>query len=223
MRIMLTVLGEQGDRDVVINGDDDATVATVSAALGDLGPLAPVVRLPRARAPYGMSPDPAHRAPSAPHPSPLRGTGLRGDRPPGVPGQRRPAHDMGHRPAPPAEAAFLWHNGRPLDPRAPARAVLRDGDQVTLDAPLARTTIVEEPAGVAEVRVVGGPAAGAVHRLGLGAHVIGSDPRCAIAVADPALAPEAVVVRVTPDAITVERALRAAPEQARLRLKGRWA
>ncbi|MDA0635312.1 hypothetical protein OUY22_17970, partial [Nonomuraea sp. MCN248] len=55
MRIRLTVLGEQGDRDVVLDGDDDATVATVSAALGDREPLAPVVRLPRARAPYGMS------------------------------------------------------------------------------------------------------------------------------------------------------------------------
>ncbi|MDA0637170.1 FtsK/SpoIIIE domain-containing protein [Nonomuraea sp. MCN248] len=121
------------------------------------------------------------------------------------------------------EGAVLWRNGRPLDPRALAKAVLHDGDKVALDARLARATIVEEPAGIAEIRVVGGPAAGAVHRLGLGAHVIGADPLCAIAVADPALAPEAVIVRVTPDSITVERALRMAPEQARIKLKGRWA
>lgn len=387
MRIMLTVLGEQGDRDVVIDGDDDATVATVSEALGDRGPLAPVVRLPRARAPYGMSPaedplgqvpgqrrpahDDHHRPPRPPTPDwppgapgqlpgspfpgdPGTGTPFPGDpgrssanplpgdpgrspgdtygRAPGAapsgspgrpPGHRRPGtsppysgsrNGSGGAPPPnpqrpdnasppgfprrpddaasppgfpygpdraprsperphapdgaasstgvpywpdtnsrsPEGAAFppgfpygpgessrpadvsgagavpsgplvLWRNGRPLDPRAPARAVLRDGDKVTLDARLARATIVEEPAGVAEVRVVGGPAAGAVHRLGLGAHVIGADPLCAIAVADPELAPEAVTVRVTPDAITVERALRAAPEQARLKLKGRWA
>ncbi|TMR09291.1 FtsK/SpoIIIE domain-containing protein, partial [Nonomuraea zeae] len=75
----------------------------------------------------------------------------------------------------------------------------------------------------AEVRVVGGPAAGAVHRLGLGVHVIGSDPTCAMAADDPALAPEAVTVRVTPDAITVERTWQQPDEAPRLKLKGRWA
>ncbi|MCK2221282.1 cell division protein FtsK [Actinomadura sp. ATCC 31491] len=101
--------------------------------------------------------------------------------------------------------------------------MLRDGDLVTLDPRLSRATVIEEPGGVAEVRVVGGPGAGAVHRLGLGAHVIGADPMCAIAVADPALAPEAVTVRVTPDAITVERTWRAQQEAPRPKLKGRWA
>ncbi|TDD43407.1 cell division protein FtsK, partial [Nonomuraea terrae] len=202
MRIMLTVLGGQGDRDVVIDGDDGVTVERVSEALGDAsgaaGPLATVVRLPRARAPYGLS-----------------GSHDRdGDRAAGarVPRPRRPD-------GPPA----LWRDGRPLDPRAPAAAVLRDGDKVTLDARLARATVVEEPGGVAEVRVVGGPAAGAVHRLGLGVHVIGSDPMCAMAIDDPALAPEAVIVRVTPESITVERAWRRPGEAPKLRLKGRWA
>ncbi|MEU4571938.1 FtsK/SpoIIIE domain-containing protein [Nonomuraea sp. NPDC023979] len=362
MRIMLTVLGEQGDRDVVIDGDDDTTVAGVSEALADHQPLAQVVRLPRARAPYGMSsagppspvarvpsqrrrpPDPGppgldgpagppfgdgsapgngsegrHR-PSGPGPSSSGGPpfgaplapgdgpagrrsgrggsgwrpsgsgggsgwrpsgsgggigqgrwaasddhgdaqGLTGqgddwaspdrERPAGGPGRGRhgsPAPGTPHpedgvtwdvRASPPpsvhgaarswndrphGQALTLWRNGRPLDPRAPAKAVLHDGDKVTLDPLLARATIVEEPGGVAEVRVVGGPAAGAVHRLGLGVHVIGSDPMCAITVADPALAPESVTIRVTPDAITAERAPRATPGQApRLKLKGRWA
>ncbi|TDD12491.1 cell division protein FtsK [Nonomuraea deserti] len=199
MRIMLTVLGGQGDRDVVIDGDDGATVARVSEALSDQGPLADVVRLPRARAPYGLS-----AGPDGPH----------------VPHPRRPERDTG-RPA--GRTPTLWRGGRPLDPRAPAAAVLRDGDKVTLDARLARATVVEEPGGVAEVRVVGGPRAGTVHRLGLGVHVIGSDPMCAMAVDDPAMAPEAVAVRVTPDAITVERAWREPDEAPRLKLKGRWA
>ncbi|PZG13815.1 FtsK/SpoIIIE domain-containing protein [Nonomuraea aridisoli] len=202
MRIMLTVLGGQGDRDVVIDGDDGATVERVSEALSDDsgtgGPLATVVRLPRARAPYGLS--------GGHDPDGDRASGAR------VPRPRRPD-------GPPA----LWRDGRPLDPRAPAAAVLRDGDKVTLDARLARATVVEEPGGVAEVRVVGGPAAGAVHRLGLGVHVIGSDPMCAMAVDDPALAPEAVTVRVTPESITVERAWRRPGEAPRLKLKGRWA
>ncbi|MEO3886197.1 FtsK/SpoIIIE domain-containing protein [Nonomuraea sp. B5E05] len=197
MRIMLTVLGGQGDRDVVIDGDDGATVARVSEALSDQGPLADVVRLPRARAPYGLSADSPH-----------------------IPQPRRPQRDTG---GPPGHTPALWRDGRPLDPRAPAAAVLRDGDKVTLDARLARATVVEEPGGVAEVRVVGGPRAGTVHRLGLGVHVIGSDPMCAMAVDDPALAPEAVAVRVTPDAITVERAWRQPDEAPRLKLKGRWA
>ncbi|MEV4089590.1 hypothetical protein AB0J43_55935, partial [Nonomuraea fuscirosea] len=55
MRIMLTVIGGQGDRDVVIDGDDGATVTELSAALGDQAPLATVVRLPKNRAPYGMA------------------------------------------------------------------------------------------------------------------------------------------------------------------------
>ncbi|MFK4040979.1 FtsK/SpoIIIE domain-containing protein [Nonomuraea wenchangensis] len=198
MRIMLTVLGGQGERDVVIDGDDDATVAAIGAALGDPAPLAQVVRLPRSRAPYGAAP--------------------------GADAMRVPPPRRAEFAAPPVEhEPVVWRDGRPLDPRARAASVLRDGDKVTLDPRLARATVIEEPGGVAEVRVVGGPGAGAVHRLGLGAHVIGADPMCAIAVPDPALAPEAVTVRVTPDAITVERTWRARDEAPKPKLKGRWA
>ncbi|GAA2210596.1 hypothetical protein GCM10009850_060550 [Nonomuraea monospora] len=200
MRIMLTVIGGQGDRDVVIDGDDGATVGRLSAELSDHGPLAEVVRLPKARAPYNMT----------------AGGMTAGGGGPRVPRPRRPERsDMG----PPT----LWRDGRPLDPLAPVTAVLRDGDKVTMEAHLARATIVAEPGGVAEVRVVGGPAAGAVHRLGLGAHVIGADPMCAVAVGDPALAPEAVTVRVTPEAITVERTWQPPADAPKLKLKGRWA
>ncbi|MCA2224267.1 FtsK/SpoIIIE domain-containing protein [Nonomuraea aurantiaca] len=241
MRIMLTVLGEQGDRDVVIEGDNGATVARVSEALSGQAPLAEVVRLPRARAPYGMSaPDPGARL-SARHTRP-GGSSESGrfdaPHPPDVPGARDPdrrdvggasIRDRGDGLGRSGDGfgragAVLWRNGRPLDPRALAGAVLRDGDKVTLDAHLARATLIEEPGGVAEVRVVGGPAAGAVHRLGLGVHAIGSDPMCAMTVADPSLAPEAAILRVTPDAITVEPARHRAPQQTqRLKLKGRWA
>ncbi|WP_250573520.1 FtsK/SpoIIIE domain-containing protein [Nonomuraea sediminis] len=262
MRIMLTVLGEQGDRDVVIDGDDGITVARVAEALDSPEPLAKVVRLPRSRAPYGLSDPQPHPRPTPlipdtpareiPRPvaitsetpsngsdasrhgpaSPTEGppyrssdTPRRSPHGPDVPGSsvealpyRSGVDGLAY------DGPVLWRNGKALDPRAPARAVLRDGDKVTLDPGLARSTVIEEPGGVAEVRVVGGPAAGAVHRLGLGVHVIGSDPMCAIAVPDPTLAPEAATVRVAPGAITVEPARRDEPAQAqRLKLKGRWA
>ncbi|MFG1963878.1 FtsK/SpoIIIE domain-containing protein [Nonomuraea sp. NPDC049028] len=252
MRIMLTVLGEQGDRDVVIEGDNGATVARVSEALSGQAPLAEVVRLPRARAPYGMSATEPGARPSARHTQSggsSESSRFDAPHPFDVPGARNAdrrdiggasIRDRGDRSGDELgrlgdglgrsgdgfgrAGAVLWRNGRPLDPRSLAGAVLRDGDKVTLDAHLARATIIQEPGGVAEVRVVGGPAAGAVHRLGLGVHVIGSDPMCAMTVADPSLAPEAAILRVTPDTITVEPARHRAPQQAqRLKLKGRWA
>ncbi|MER7617271.1 hypothetical protein [Nonomuraea wenchangensis] len=108
MRIMLTVLGGQGERDVVIDGDDDATVAAIGAALGDPAPLAQVVRLPRSRAPYGAAP--------------------------GADAMRVPPPRRAEFAAPPVEhEPVVWRDGRPLDPRARATSVLRDGDKVTLD------------------------------------------------------------------------------------------
>ncbi|MET9337128.1 FtsK/SpoIIIE domain-containing protein [Nonomuraea sp. NPDC003804] len=204
MRIMLTVLDERGDRDVVIEGTAATTVAQVAEALAEPPgePLAKVVRLPRSRAPYGLG------------------------EPPHVPRQR----DAPRVAAPPVSDTGLgfggptvWRDGRPADPRAPARAVLRDGDTITLDPRLAGLTVVAEPGGVAEVRVVGGPDAGAVHRLGLGVHVIGADLTCAMAVRDPALAAEAAVVRITPAEITVEPPPRPPAEPPRKKAKGRYA
>ncbi|MGW5680580.1 FtsK/SpoIIIE domain-containing protein [Nonomuraea sp. NPDC003754] len=204
MRIMLTVLDERGDRDVVIEGTAATTVAQVAEALAEPPgePLAKVVRLPRSRAPYGLG------------------------EPPRIPRQR----DAPRVAAPPVSDTGLgfggptvWRDGRPADPRAPARAVLRDGDTITLDPRLAGLTVVAEPGGVAEVRVVGGPDAGAVHRLGLGVHVIGADLTCAMAVRDPALAAEAAVVRITPAEITVEPPPRPPAEPPRKKAKGRYA
>jgi S-DNA-T family DNA segregation ATPase FtsK/SpoIIIE len=277
MRIMLTVVGEQGDRDVVLDCDDDTTIADATWAISGRQQLAKVVRLPRSRAPYGMSarkpgdamphvpeqrtphrwgaaddhsagdPSEAQRhdggigegpADSLPGPRTSGGTGSVAGGPTSAPGTRsrsplsRPTESARRRDMPQTGAwapggepdPALWRNGRALDPRGLAKTMLRDGDKVTLDPRLARATLLEEPGGVAEVRVVGGPAAGTVHRLSLGVHIIGSDPMCTIAVADPAIAPEAVIMRITADAITVEPARRQQPPEApRLKLKGRWA
>ncbi|MEV7967316.1 FtsK/SpoIIIE domain-containing protein [Sphaerisporangium sp. NPDC088356] len=170
MRIMLTVVSEHGHRDVVIDGDEETTVAGLAVALqGAPGETrGNVVRLARARAPYGLG------------------------------GQARPRG---------REVPSLWVDGRRLDPDAPMVAALRDGDLVTLDQRTAGSTVLAEPGGVIEIRVVGGPAAGSVHRLGLGVHVIGSDPACAVSVGDHHLPPEAAEVRVTPDEVLVRSVL----------------
>ncbi|MEU9890436.1 FtsK/SpoIIIE domain-containing protein [Sphaerisporangium sp. NPDC051011] len=180
MRIMLTVVSDHGHRDVVAEGDEETTVAGLAAALkgAPAETLGNVVRLPRARAPYGM-------------------------------GGQAP------RPRAAKEAPSLWVDGRRLDPDATVVAALRDGDLVTLDQRAAGSTLLTEPGGVIEIRVAGGPAAGSVHRLGLGVHVIGSDPGCAVPVADPDMPAEAVEVRVTPDEVLLRSAAPPGKEAAR--------
>ena len=170
MRIMLTVVSEHGHRDVVVDGDEETTVAGLAIALkGAPGESrGNVVRLSRARAPYGMG------------------------------GRARPREP---------EAPSVWVDGRRLDPGAPIAAALRDGDLVTLDKRAAGSTVVAEPGGVVEVRVTGGPSAGSVHRLGLGVHVIGSDPACAVPLGDHRLPADAAEVRVTRDEVLVRSVL----------------
>ena len=103
-------------------------------------------------------------------------------------------------------ATTLWVDGGPLAAELPAARVLRDGMVVSLSPRYAQATSLAEPGGVAEVRVVGGPAAGSVHRLGLGRFEIGSHPRCAVTVEDPSVPPGAAVVSVAPDGPSVEAA-----------------
>ncbi|GAA3235508.1 FtsK/SpoIIIE domain-containing protein [Actinocorallia longicatena] len=62
----------------------------------------------------------------------------------------------------------LYSDGRMLDPSGRAGRALRDGALVALDAEFAPATVQAEPDGLFEVRVAGGPSAGAVHRLGPG-------------------------------------------------------
>ncbi|MFI6476802.1 FtsK/SpoIIIE domain-containing protein [Nonomuraea sp. NPDC050663] len=251
MRIMLTVLDERGDRDVVIEGDDNLSVGRVAEALrGHDEPLAKVVRLNRA--PYGLSP-PSPTSPPAHNRPPYLSSPSERDRPAPSSARHRSAHPESF-PAPPehdrphrstaapgrddtgrgahhesadpttSPTAALWRNGQLLDSRTRARAVLHDGDRIALSESLAHFTVTDEPGGVAEIRVVGGPGAGIVHRLGLGVHVIGSDDMCAIAVPDRSLSPETAVLRITAETITIEPVRHARPTLApRRKLKGRYA
>ncbi|HEY7262383.1 MAG TPA: FtsK/SpoIIIE domain-containing protein [Trebonia sp.] len=68
-----------------------------------------------------------------------------------------------------------------------ADSPLRDGSVISLGSP--EGCLYPEPTGLVEIRVAGGPASGAVHRLSLGETDIGSGQAVAIRVADP-LVPE---------------------------------
>ncbi len=144
MRVTLTALTTQGPQDVLVSGDDDATVGDVAAALGTVTSeqaaaaerLAPVISIANHGAGGGFG-DRAQRA---------------------APGQA------------------LWLNGGQADPWAPAARMLRDGAVVALDHRAAGATVRGEPTGVVEVRLIGGPSAGVVHRLGYGTVTVGASP-----------------------------------------------
>jgi S-DNA-T family DNA segregation ATPase FtsK/SpoIIIE len=93
----------------------------------------------------------------------------------------------------------LWLGGQALDPAAPAVTVLREGALITLDPRAAGATSLAEPSGVIELRVVGGPGAGAVHRLGIGTVTLGASPECGIRLAGPQLPAHAARVVVGRD------------------------
>ena len=105
---------------------------------------------------------------------------------------------------PPVPGQGLWMDGRLLDPAAPAARALRDGAVVTTDAAAAPATVLTEPAGTVEIRVVGGPAAGTVHRLGIGTAVLGSSPDTDVRLADPSVPPRSLRITIERDRVTVE-------------------
>ena len=95
-------------------------------------------------------------------------------------------------------APILYVDGLPLDLRRPlGGSPVRDGCVVSLDDPAG--CLQEDPPGVVELRVTGGPAAGAVHQLSPGTVVVGSGAGARLRVADPHLAVEAFTLAVYPD------------------------
>ncbi|MFD9356744.1 FtsK/SpoIIIE domain-containing protein [Streptomyces sp. NPDC060031] len=102
--------------------------------------------------------------------------------------------------APPREESAgttLWADGHRCAPRTPAAEILRDGMRLSVDDAVGPFLRRGEPAGQYELRVAGGPSAGRVVRLGVGAATIGSAPTCTLSVADGSLPP--VAARVTID------------------------
>ncbi|MFI5842395.1 FtsK/SpoIIIE domain-containing protein [Catenuloplanes sp. NPDC051500] len=103
---------------------------------------------------------------------------------------QRLMRDAGNR----ADSATLFANGRAIDPGlSVADSGIRDGSVLSLGGPAGPPP---EQTGLLEIRVAGGPAAGAFVRLGAGSGDIGGDARCWVPVADPALPPAAATVSV---------------------------
>ena len=98
--------------------------------------------------------------------------------------------------APPQHRPGLWANGQLVPPDTPAGQSLRDGTVVTTDARASAATTLAEPGGVAELRVIGGPGAGTVHRLGPGATTFGAGPACQVQLRMPAVPAQAGTVTV---------------------------
>lgn len=97
-----------------------------------------------------------------------------------------------------ARNVAVWVDGREVDAGATLRdAGLRAGSVVALHEP--DDTAVGLPAGVVEIRVVSGPGAGRVHRLGIGDHEIGFGAS-GMSLPDLLLPADALTVRVTTDA-----------------------
>src|SRR6266568_4307962 len=96
----------------------------------------------------------------------------------------------------PASGPVLWAGGQQLPPDQPAARALRDGAVVTTIERAAAATSLAEPGGVAELRVIGGPDAGTVHRLGPGVTTFGSDPACQVRLQAPGVPGHAGTITV---------------------------
>ena len=112
-----------------------------------------------------------------------------------------PAFVEDHGPLGPA-GAEVWIAGRPVDPTLPMTvSPLREGAVVGLGGPVGLGVHDPDVGGVAEVRVVGGPDAGRVHRLPLGEFVLGSAHDADAYVADGTVAARQARVLVTPQEV----------------------
>ncbi|MGW8380232.1 FtsK/SpoIIIE domain-containing protein [Streptomyces sp. ODS28] len=95
-------------------------------------------------------------------------------------------------------APALYVDGTHVDPAmAVAASPLRDGAVVSLHDPVG--SLPGEPFGLAELRVAGGPQAGAVHRLGPGRYDIGRSPACPIRIDEPEMPERALGLSIAPD------------------------
>src|SRR5947199_6141776 len=95
-----------------------------------------------------------------------------------------------------AHGPVLWAGGQQVPPDTPAARALRDGAVVTTLEGASSATSLAEPGGVAELRVIGGPDAGTVHRLGPGVTTLGSGPGCQVRLLTPGVPAHAGTITV---------------------------
>lgn len=101
-------------------------------------------------------------------------------------------HRHMQRPAPATPG--LWVNGRLCDPGELAKAVLHDGDRVTVDDSIGPFLRTGEPVGRFELRVCSGPGAGLIARVEAGVASVGAGGPCTLSVPDPSLPEQAFQV-----------------------------
>src|SRR5580658_2136127 len=77
-----------------------------------------------------------------------------------------------------------------------AESPIRDGSVISLGSP--EGCVNPEPTGLAEIRVIGGPGGGSIHRLGAGEADIGGGPAAAVRIPDPAIPGYALRITVDP-------------------------
>ena len=171
MRVALTALTSQGPRDVVVTGDDGATAAQVAEALDEA--FSPAQKNQNAQKNQSNQKN-EQLATVIVHPRAAQAWGT-------VAAPQRPV---------------LWVNGQQVPPETPAGRALRDGAVVTTDVRASAATSLAEPGGVAELRVIGGPLAGMVHRLGPGAVTFGSAPQSHVQLPMPGVPAQAGTVTV---------------------------
>ncbi|MCK8435746.1 cell division protein FtsK [Streptomyces sp. D2-8] len=103
-----------------------------------------------------------------------------------------------HRHAPANNAPLVYVDGYAVDPHATVvGSPLREGAVVSLQDPSG--CLPGEPTGLVELRVVGGPAAGFVHRLGVGRYDIGSGAASYVRIDDPEVDARALTLSVATD------------------------
>ncbi|MFF6949603.1 FtsK/SpoIIIE domain-containing protein [Streptomyces iakyrus] len=103
-----------------------------------------------------------------------------------------------HRHAPANNAPLVYVDGYAVDPGATVvGSPLREGAVVSLQDPSG--CLPGEPTGLVELRVVGGPAAGFVHRLGVGRYDIGSGAASYVRIDDPEVDARALTLSVATD------------------------
>ncbi|MFF4472948.1 FtsK/SpoIIIE domain-containing protein [Streptomyces sp. NPDC001599] len=95
-------------------------------------------------------------------------------------------------------APLVYVDGYAVDPSATViGSPLREGAVVSLQDPSG--CLPGEPTGLVELRVVGGPGAGFVHRLGVGKYDIGSGPAAYVRIEDPEVEARALTLSVSTD------------------------
>ncbi|CAM5252947.1 Cell division protein FtsK OS=Streptomyces tendae OX=1932 GN=F3L20_02660 PE=4 SV=1 [Streptomyces tendae] len=95
-------------------------------------------------------------------------------------------------------APLVYVDGYAVDPSATVvGSPLREGAVVSLQDPSG--CLPGEPTGLVELRVVGGPGAGFVHRLGVGKYDIGSGPAAYVRIEDPEVGARALTLSVATD------------------------